>query len=173
VTPAVFLLGAVTAGRLAELLLARRNTRVLIAKGAFEVSPGHYSLIVALHACWLLSLWIFGWNQSIHMIWLAAFLALQLLRIWVLTTLGGRWTTRIIVLPGETLVSKGPYRFISHPNYAVVCGEIAVLPLCLGLPWPALFFSMSNALMLSVRIRAENAALREGMISEQGALFHR
>jgi methyltransferase len=159
VTPAVFLLGAVTAGRLAELVLARRNTRSLIAKGAFEVSPGHYPLIVALHAGWLLNLWIFGWNQHVQMIWLAVFLALQLLRIWVLTTLGSRWTTRIIVLPGETLVTKGPFRYIRHPNYAIVCGEIAVLPLCLGLPWLALVFSFANALMLTVRVRAESGAL--------------
>jgi methyltransferase len=159
VTPAVFLLGAVTIGRLAELLLARRNTRALTAKGAFEISAEHYPLIVALHASWLLCLWIFGGNQSIQMIWLAVFLALQLLRIWVLMTLGQRWTTRIIVVPGETLVSKGPYRFIRHPNYAVVCGEIAVLPLCLGLPWLALVFSIANVLMLTVRVRAESVAL--------------
>jgi methyltransferase len=158
-TPAIFLLGAVTVGRLAELVLARRNTRILIANGAHEVSPGHYPFIVALHASWLLSLWTSGWIQSVHALWLAVFLALQLLRIWVLMTLGARWTTRIIVLPGETLVSKGPYRFVSHPNYLVVCGELAVLPLCLGLPWLALIFSVPNALILTVRVRAENTAL--------------
>jgi methyltransferase len=160
VTPSVFLLCAVTAGRLAELLLARRNTRELIAKGAFEVAPGHYSFIVALHASWLLGLWTFGWNQNIRPFWLAVFLALQALRIWVLTTLAERWTTRIIIVPGETLASTGPYRLIPHPNYAVVCGEVAVLPLCLGLPWLALIFSTANAMILSVRIRAENAALK-------------
>jgi methyltransferase len=169
VTPSVLLLGAVTIGRLAELFLARRNTRALIDKGAFEVSQDHYPFIVALHASWLLCLWIFGWNQSVHTIWLAVFVALQLLRIWVLTTLGGRWTTRIIIVPGETLVSKGPYRLISHPNYAVVCGEIAVLPLCLGLPWLALFFSAANALMLWVRIRAENAALNMAHIAREAS----
>lgn len=159
-TPSVLVLGAVTTGRLAELLLARRNTRNLISKGAFEVSPDHYPLIVALHALWLASLWIFGWEQNINQGWLAVFLALQLLRIWVLTTLGERWTTRIIVLPGTQLVSNGPYRFISHPNYVVVCGEIAVLPLCLGLPWLALVFTLANALILSVRVMAENKVLR-------------
>lgn len=159
-TPAVILLGAVTAGRLAELVLARRNTRNLISKGAFEVSPDHYPLIVALHAIWLASLWLSGWEKQIHPAWLAVFLALQLLRIWVLATLGERWTTRIMVLPDAPLVSNGPYRFISHPNYVVVCGEIAVLPLCLGLPWLALVFSLANALILSIRVRAENTALR-------------
>lgn len=168
--PAALLLGSVTIGRLAELLLSRRNTRTLISKSGFEVSPRHYPFIVALHTSWLLCLWIFGWNQSLYMNWLAVFLALQFLRIWVLMTLGVRWTTRIIILPGETLVSKGPYRFISHPNYAVVCGEIAILPLCLGLPWLALSFSAANALMLSVRIRAENAALTAGNIAGQASL---
>jgi methyltransferase len=87
------------------------------------------------------------------------FLALQVLRSWVLLTLGRRWTTRIIVLPGTPLVATGPYRLLSHPNYAVVVCEIAVLPLCLGLPWYAMVFSVANATILVVRIRAENAAL--------------
>jgi methyltransferase len=73
-------------------------------------------------------------------------------------TLGRRWTTRIIV-PNAPLVTTGPYRFLSHPNYSVVIGEIAALPLCLGLPWFALIFSASNAIVLIVRVRAENAAL--------------
>jgi methyltransferase len=87
------------------------------------------------------------------------FLALQVLRSWVLLTLGRRWTTRIIVLPGTPLVATGPCRLLSHPNYAVVVCEIAVLPLCLGLPWYALVFSVANAAILVVRFRAENAAL--------------
>ena len=78
----------------------------------------------------------------------------------MLATLGRRWTTRIIVLPGDKLVSTGPYRWLTHPNYVVVIGEIAVLPLCLGLPWYALAFSLANAAVLTVRIRAENAALQ-------------
>jgi methyltransferase len=90
---------------------------------------------------------------------LALFLALQVLRVWILMTLGHRWTTRIIVLPGAPLVANGPYRFLSHPNYFVVIGEIAALPLCVGLPWLALVFSTANAVILSIRVRAENAAL--------------
>ena len=130
-----------------------------MAKGAIEVAPGHYPAIVLLHALWLASLWIFGASAQIDPVWLAVFLALQVLRVWILTTLGRRWTTRIIVLPGAPLVSNGPYRFVSHPNYLVVIGEIAALPLCLGLPWLALVFSAANAVLLSIRIRAENAAL--------------
>jgi methyltransferase len=159
VTPAVLLLGAVAAERLAELWLARRNTAALLAKGACEFAPRHYPAIVLFHALWLASLWFFGWANPLSSIWLAIFLALQVLRIWILTTLGPRWTTRIIVLPGAPLVASGPYRFLSHPNYFVVIGEIAVLPLCLGLPWLALVFSAANAVLLSIRIRAENTAL--------------
>ena len=158
-TPAIILLAAVTAERLAELWLARRNTVALLAKGAFEASPGHYPLIVALHMCWLAGLWLLGWQQPLALGWLAVFIALQVLRAWVLLTLRGRWTTRIIIVPGAPLIASGPYRFLPHPNYLVVIGEIAVLPLCLGLPWYALVFTAANAIVLAIRIRAENAAL--------------
>ena len=158
-TPAVILLALVTLERLAELWLARRNTKALVAAGALEFAPGHYPLIVLLHAFWLAGLWLLGWDHALSLVWLAIFLLLQGLRVWVLATLGSRWTTRIIVQPGLALVAKGPYRWISHPNYVVVVGEIAVLPLCLGLPWYALAFSIANAAVLTIRIRAENAAL--------------
>jgi methyltransferase len=160
-TPAVLLLLLVTLARIGELFLARRNTEALLRRGAFEVAPGHYPLIVALHAAWLLTLWVYGRDQPINSYWLAAFIVLQAARIWVLATLGSRWTTRILVLPGETLVTHGPYRFVSHPNYIVVIGEIAVLPLCLGLPWVALIFSVLNACVLAIRIRAENSGLQD------------
>jgi methyltransferase len=159
VTPAAFLLALVTAERGAELWLARRNTVALLAKGAFEVAAGHYPLIVLLHALWLLGLWLIGWAHPLSRSWLVIFLALQFFRAWVLLTLGRRWTTRIIVLPGTSLAANGPYRLLSHPNYVVVVCEIAVLPLCLGLPWYALVFSVANAVILAIRIRAENAAL--------------
>lgn len=158
-TLAPLLLGAVTAERLAELSIARRNTAILIGKGAFEVGSRHYPAIVAVHAFWLGSLWLFGFAQPLNPIWLAIFLVLQIVRGWILITLRHRWTTRIIVLPGLPLVTAGPYRFLSHPNYLVVIGEIAALPLCLGLPWVALIFSVANAGVLTIRIRAETAAL--------------
>jgi methyltransferase len=159
VTAAVLLLGAVTAERIAELMIARRNTAKLLAQGAAEFAPGHYPAIVLFHALWLASLWIFGWTNPVTPAWLAIFLALQVLRGWTLVTLGPRWTTRIIVLPEAPLVARGPYRILSHPNYVVVVGEIAVLPLCLGLPWLALIASIANAVLLSIRIRAESSAL--------------
>lgn len=153
------LLTAVTFERLGELWLARRNTRALIQKGAVEVGASHYPAIVALHATWLAGLWILGWNAPLHPGWLALFAGFQILRLWTLLTLGRRWTTRIIVVPGERLVTAGPYRFLRHPNYLVVTGEIAVLPMCFGLTRVAILFSIANALILTVRIRAENAAL--------------
>jgi methyltransferase len=155
----VVLLTLVTAERLGELWLAKRNTRLLIQNGGVEHGAAHYPLIVALHALWLAGLWLLGWDLPIQLFWLVVFGLLQVLRIWTLATLGNRWTTRIITVPGETLVRRGPYQFIPHPNYAIVVGEIAVLPLVFGL-WPfALLFSLLNAGVLSVRIRAENSAL--------------
>ena len=158
-TPAAILLALVTLERLAELWLARRNTKTLMSNGAVEVAPGHYPLIVMLHALWLAGLWLLGWGKSLDTVWVTIFILLQVLRVWVLATLGPRWTTRIIVQLGLPLVATGPYRLMAHPNYFVVVGEIAVLPLGLGLPWYALAFSIANAAVLTIRIRAENAAL--------------
>ena len=158
-TTAEIILALVTLQRAGELVAARRNTRRLMARGAVELASGHYPLVVAVHAGWLISLWVFGRDQPVNAIALAAYLALQGLRGWVFWTLGARWTTRIIVLPGERLVSAGPYRYLSHPNYAVVTGEIAVLPLVLHLPWIAAIFTILNAGVLAIRIRAENRAL--------------
>jgi methyltransferase len=156
---AAFILAFVTLQRGAELLLASRNTRRLLAHGAVEVSPGHYPLIVAMHAAWLVGLWLLAWNADVVPFWLVAFIVLQVLRIWVIASLGERWTTRIILAPDAPLIRKGPYRFLAHPNYLIVAGEIAVLPLALGLYWYALVFSIANAVLLTVRIRAENEAL--------------
>lgn len=157
---AIAVLTYVTAERLAEMPLARHNTARLLARGAREYAPEHYPLIVALHVAWLAGLWLLGWDRPIQWGWLAAFALLQVLRVWVVATLGARWTTRIIVLPDAPLVKTGPYRFLAHPNYVVVIGEIAVLPLVFGLPLYALAFSILNGLVLWIRISAENTALR-------------
>jgi methyltransferase len=155
----VAILCLVTAQRVAELLLSQRNTKKLLARGAYEVAPEHYPFLVLLHASWLAVLWFFGPGPPIHLIPLALFVLLQLGRVWVIATLGERWTTRIIVLSGEPLVTSGPYRWVNHPNYLIVIGEFAVLPLVFGLPLVAIVFSLLNAAMLWVRIRAENHAL--------------
>ncbi|MBX2805501.1 MAG: hypothetical protein KTR19_05990 [Hyphomicrobiales bacterium] len=149
----------VTVQRLFELVYANRNEARLRARGAVEHAPGHYPAMVIMHGAWLIGLWALALGTAPEMGWLIAFFILQALRIWVLATLGERWTTRIIVLPGEPLVQKGPYRLISHPNYAVVIGEIFVLPMAFGLLWYAVLFSILNAIVLTIRIRAESGAL--------------
>ena len=158
-SPAVLLLAFVTVQRACELVLARRNTRRLLARGAYEVGRGHYPLMVGYHAAWLGGLWWVARDQPVHGVWLGAYALLQALRVWVIGSLGERWTTRIIVLPGAPLVRRGPYRFLSHPNYVVVAGEIAVLPLALGLPAYALAFTLAHLVVLAVRLRAETRAL--------------
>jgi len=155
----VALLAFVTLQRLAELALSQHNTKRLLARGAYEVARGHYPFIVTLHALWLAVLWLFGPGPPIEIIPMILFLLLQLGRIWVISTLGDRWTTRIIVLPGAPLVKSGPYRWLNHPNYLIVIGEFAVLPLVFDLPVIAIVFSVLNGLLLWVRIRDENEAL--------------
>jgi methyltransferase len=156
----IVILALVTLQRLGELWLSSRNTRRLLAKGAREHSPGHYPLIVAVHAAWLITLWLLALERPVDGFWLAMFVLIELARIWVLASLGERWTTRIIVLRKTRLVRRGPYRFVDHPNYLVVAAEIAVLPLVFGLWKVALVFSLLNAVILKIRITAENAALR-------------
>jgi methyltransferase len=156
---AYLILGFVTLQRLAELLLAERNRKRLMSRGASEHGRGHYPLIVIVHGLWLAALWWWAPGRQIHIPLLLLFAVLQVGRLWVLSTLGERWTTRIIILPGAPLVTRGPYRFVDHPNYLIVVLEIAVLPLVFGLWEIALAFSALNAAVLAIRIRAENRAL--------------
>jgi methyltransferase len=159
VSGGVLLLAFLTLQRLAELAWAARNTSRLLAAGGVEFGRRHYPLMVALHGTWLVGLWVLGYDRPIDPIYLAAFILLQLGRLWVLASLGKRWTTRIVVVPGAALVATGIYRLLRHPNYAIVTGEIVVVPLALGLPvFAALFFAL-NGVVLAIRIRAENAAL--------------
>ena len=154
------ILALVALQRLGELALARRNTRALLARGAVEIGASHYPLIVFLHTAWLLSiLWFLPFPAPIHWPMLGIFLLLQGLRVWVLATLGPYWTTRIISVPGVKLVKRGPYRFVRHPNYLVVAGEILVLPLAFGEIWVAILFSLANAAVLTWRIRQEETGL--------------
>ena len=146
--------------RLAELPLARRNTLALMARGGVEIGAGHYPLIVALHAAWLVAIVYFLPHPAvIHLPLLMVYALLQAARIWVLASLGPYWTTRIIVLPGAPLVKTGPYRYLRHPNYLVVAAEILVLPLVFGETMVALLFSLANAALLSWRIRQEESGL--------------
>jgi methyltransferase len=153
------LLAYLTVQRLFELWWAKANEARLMASGGVEYGHSHLPLMISFHAAWMAGLWFFAYDHPVEPFFLAVFVVLQMARFWVLATLGRRWTIRVIVVPGERLVARGPYRFLRHPNYAVVTGEIAVVPLVLGLPAYALVFSILNAGILAIRMTAENVAL--------------
>ena len=156
----ITILSLVSLQRLLELYIAHRNTRRLIDKGGFEVGSGHYPLIVALHTLWLAGLWYLAWRLDVSWPWIFAYLVLEAARGWIIAALGNRWTTRIIVVPGETLVDAGPYKYFRHPNYMVVAGEIFILPMAFGLWWYAVLFAALNGTLLYWRIKAEDDALK-------------
>jgi len=146
--------------RLAELGYARRNARRLLAAGGVEHGAGHHPLFVALHGAWLAALFVLVPAEApAHWGLLGLYGLLQLGRLWVITSLGRRWTTRVIVVPGAPLVTRGPYRFVRHPNYLVVALEIPVLPLAFGAWQIALGFGLANLALLAHRIRVEARAL--------------
>lgn len=146
--------------RLGELVLARRNTQRLLARGGVEHGRRHYPLFVLLHGGWLLALFLFT-PADAPVIWplMGVFLLLQGLRVWVVASLGPFWTTRVVTVPGVPLVCRGPYRWLRHPNYLVVIGEIAVLPLAFGQVALAVLFSILNLALLAHRVRIEERAL--------------
>jgi methyltransferase len=153
-------LGLVLLQRAAELGFAATNTRRLRARGAVEFDARGYPWFVVLHGAWLASLALLvPANTAPSWPLLALYAVLQLGRLWVIATLGRRWTTRIIVLPGAPPVKTGPYRYLRHPNYAVVAAEIAILPLAFGATAIALVFSAANAVLTARRIVIENRAL--------------
>lgn len=151
--------------RLFELVLSTRNARRAMAAGGREVGQGHYRVMTLLHTAFLLA--CAGEVLLLHrdfpglVGWLAlgGAVAAQLLRYWAISTLGARWNTRIIFVPGATPVTSGPYRFVRHPNYVAVILEMVCIPLIHGAWLTALLFSVANAALLAVRIRAEEAAL--------------
>lgn len=154
------IIACVIAQRLAELWYAQKNTRALLARGGVEIGRQHYPLFVILHAAWLLAIVLaLPERPSIYAIPLAAYVILEALRAWTVLSLGPYWTTRIITLPDAPLVRRGPYRFVRHPNYLIVTGEIALLPLVFGEIWVAVAFSLLNAGLLFWRIREEESAL--------------
>ncbi|GMQ76636.1 MAG: isoprenylcysteine carboxylmethyltransferase family protein [Gammaproteobacteria bacterium] len=154
------LVGLVALQRLAELFVARRNTRRLLAAGGVEVGAGHYPLIVLTHVAWLAAMLVLVPPQApANWPLLGLFVLLQVARAWVLVSLGRLWTTRIITAPGAPLVRHGPYRYLRHPNYVIVAAEIAVLPLVFGAWEIATTFSVLNGILLAHRVRIENRAL--------------
>jgi len=155
-----WILAAVALLRVVELAYAAGNTRRLLARGAIEVAREQYPWFIVLHASWLLAMFVFiPPARSPNLYLLAIFVLAQFARLWIIATLGPYWTTRVITLPGAPLVKRGPYALIRHPNYTIVCIEIAVLPLAFGAWQIALVFSAANAALLTWRVRVENAAL--------------
>lgn len=159
------LLALVCGERLVELGLSRRNLRRALARGGLEVGQGHFRVMAALHLAFLAACAAetvglhrpFAWALAAPMLALAV--AAQLLRYWAISTLGERWNTRIVIVPGAPPVVGGPYRYVRHPNYVAVVIELFALPLIHGAWWTAVVFSVANAALLTVRIRAEEQAL--------------
>lgn len=152
--------------RLIEVVIANRNARWVKSQGGYEAGREHYQLMIATHVLFFLSLITEVTVSSYHfagwsVIPLVIFLLAQMGRAWALSSLGRFWNTRIMILPGAKVVAKGPYQFVRHPNYVIVIAEIAILPLIFQAYWTAIIFTVLNALVLSIRIKEEEAALKE------------
>lgn len=151
--------------RLAELVVSNRNAAWSLSRGGRETGQGHYGFMVVLHSGLLVAMLVEAYlrrpDVGATLAWsmLVLVLAAQGLRWWCITTLGPRWNTRVIVVPGLAPVTKGPYRFFSHPNYVAVVIEGIALPLIHGAWITTITFTVLNAALLTVRIRVENAAL--------------
>lgn len=160
------LVGLVAIERLGELVVAKRNLAWSRARGGTESGLRHYPFMVALHTGLLvgcvLEVWLGGRPFIAALGWpmLALVLAAQGLRWWCVRVLGPQWNTRVIVVPGRPLVTGGPYRIMRHPNYVAVVVEGMALPLVHTAFLTAIAFTVLNAVLLTVRIRAENAALQ-------------
>ncbi|GEM46489.1 isoprenylcysteine carboxyl methyltransferase family protein [Deinococcus cellulosilyticus] len=161
--PSIILLLVVAAQRLLELRIAKRNEAWARSRGAKEYGREHYWMFFVLHPLWMLAFTLEGYFRDAPVQgWaVVAYLILQLLRYSVISTLGPYWNTRILIVPGGQKVTGGLYRFLKHPNYVVVALEILITPLVVGAWWTALVFSVLNALVMRVRIPAEERALRE------------
>ena len=155
------ILALVAVQRVAELAWSRRNVGRLLARGGIEHGRGHYPLLVVVHVAWFLAMltWV-PRDAGIDVWMLGIYVVLQGLRIWTMASLGEYWTTRIVSVPDAPLVRGGPYRFLRHPNYIVVMGEIVVLPLVFGALWIAAAFAVLNGTVLAWRIAVEEAALK-------------
>ncbi len=165
-SPLHLLIPLVILQRLWELRIAKRNEKGLRRRGAIEFGRNHYPAIVTLHTLWFVAVIaeIILLSRPANPFWpglVAIFLAAQWLRYTTIRTLGGRWTTRILVLPDEKPVTAGPFRYLRHPNYTAVITEILVFPLIFSCYITAITFSLVNAVLLTIRIRAEERAWRE------------
>lgn len=159
------LLGVVAVQRLVELVISRRHERRLLERGAQSVEEDGFGLLALIHTLWFPAMlaehlwapWAGAWLGTWPLIGL--FVAAEGFRLWAITTLGERWTTRVVVLPGASRIEEGPYRWLDHPNYAAVAVELAALPLAFGLWGTALVASLANAIAIKRRLSVEEAAL--------------
>ncbi len=160
-------IGLLALERLYELRLSSRNAAQAFARGALEVGVRHYRVMTVFHTAFLISCVAEPWllqrdfpGVTAVVAFVFALLA-QGLRYWAISTLGEKWNTRVIVMPGTPPITTGPYRFIKHPNYVAVVIELVAVPLIFGSWITAIVFSIGNAALLAVRIRAEEKALGE------------
>lgn len=158
----ITILALVTLQRLLEFIIARRNTKKLIARGGFEVGSNRHWMVVILQAAWLAALWYFVLyqNPAVDMRWIYAYLVLEAGRGWVVAAFGSRFTTKVIVMPGENLPDEGFASWLRHSNYLVVAAEIFILPMAFNLWWLALIFGVLNLALLGWRMRSEDTALK-------------
>jgi len=159
-------MGFLIVQRIVELFIARNNEIWMRSQGAYEVGASHYPFMVAIHVAFFISLIlefvVFERSLSANfLLFLILFLGLQMMRVWVISSLGKFWNTKVIVLPGAHVVNKGPFRLLKHPNYVVVSCEIFIIPLMFGAYFTALVFTLLNIIILSIRIPIEEAALRK------------
>ena len=152
--------------RLIELFVAKRNEKWMLSQGAFEVGATHYPIMVMMHVAFFVSflLEVVVLGRTLSPFWillLGIFLLTQAARIWCLLSLGKFWNTKIIILPGAAVVRRGPYKWLRHPNYLIVSIELLTLPLLFDAYFTAILYSLLNVWMLSVRIPAEEKALKE------------
>lgn len=155
---------AVAVQRVGELLWSKRNERRLRERGAVEYGRSHYPAMVALHVGWLASILVESRRPGavprfVRVLALGALVVAQPVRYWAIASLGDRWSTRVLVPPGEAPVTTGPYRYVDHPNYAVVVVELASLPLALGAWRTAAWATLANAEVLRRRVSVERSAL--------------
>ena len=164
----IFLLFVISQ-RLIELLIAKRNERILKAQGGIEFDKNGYRVIVIMHVVFFVSLicekvFLSRMLNSYWIIFAALFGVAQFLRYWAIKSLGVYWNTKILVLPNHKLVIAGPYKFLRHPNYLAVIVEIAVIPLIFSCYLTACIFSVINFILLRRRIKIEESALRKTSI---------
>jgi methyltransferase len=154
--------------RIGELLFAKRNEKLLLQKGAFEIGGEHYKWIVGLHVSFFLSLLtevvISSYSLSNYWpLWFSLFLLLQIGRIWTIYSLGIHWNTKVIILPNEKPIKKGPYRYMKHPNYLIVALELIVIPCLFEAYATMIVFSLMNMILMMIRIPLEEQGLNRWM----------